>query len=562
MVFWSKPAFILILTLLSSCATQVPQRAPAGIVDSCMSAIQNFFREGAGAPDPKIKVASDADRAYVKKQHQDSTFTVGRNIGNYYALIDSQLNKRIRLKSTLESLIKKDDAHWLDAGGGLGYATENITNIRGSKIKSTLVSVETPATNLGQRRKVIKGKFIEDIDDELIPKSDLITDVYGPMAYSSRPDLVLMKYIKNLKPEGSAFIHLGDELDKFGEYHKILTKKGEVISLTDWIKGIPGLKVEVGSSRLFEGDSMVYKGEKGRTLMFKLSKKAEQIKIPELERISFQEGSSMRGFVVPRMIFKEIDYRSSDAFPTQNFWDNSLHRLMALFRRGKNDHDFLKNLESLDQKSWAHFANEKLNFADAKSIPLSQGYYSESSNKKIVERMLKLSQKNISPSHSEPSELTGSKVKLITDLNGSFTQSNTPSENLKSYLQALSDEGTILINLGPENQGLGGAKIIHSNGSFDVLRNWFKQIKGVTVDIISTKETRVVTKKTLNLPATTINVNYNGPLYDFSSTEIIFNEYVVIKMKNKDAIEVPELRFLGKAASNENGIEQPLYERP
>lgn len=562
MVFRIKPALFLFIALLHSCATQVPQRAPAGIVDSCMSAIQNFFREGAGTPDPKVKVASDADRAYVKKQHQDSTFTVGRNIGNYYALIDSQLNKKIRLKATLESLIKKEDAHWLDAGGGLGYATETISSLKGSKIKSTLVSVETPATNIGQRRKVLRGQFIEDIQDDLLPKSDLITDVYGPMAYSSRPDLVLMKYIKNLKPEGSAFIHLGDELDKFGEYHKVLTKNGEVISLTDWIKGIAGLKVEVGSSRLFEGDSMVYKGEKGRTLMLQLSKKADQIKVPELERISFQEGSSVRGFVVPRMIFKEIDYRSSDAFPTQGSWDNSLQRLMAIFRRGKNDHAFLKNLESLDQKSWAHFANQKLNFADAKSIPISQGYYSESSNKKIVERMLKLSQNNITPTHTELSELTGSKVQLITDLNGSFTQSNTPSENLKSYLQALSDKGTILINLGPENQGLGGAKIIHSNGSFDVLRHWFKQIKGVTVDVISTKETKVVTKKTLNLPATTINVNYNGPLYDFASTEIVFNEYVVIKIKNKDAIEVPELRYLGKASSNQHGIEQPLYERP
>jgi SAM-dependent methyltransferase len=549
---WALSATLL-FTFSCSSIQSVHERDPAGVFDSCKKAIAGFF----GYEGPKVeRVALDADRGYVINNHKNNNFTTGRSLEQYMVAFNRLGYASLSLKQDLEKIKMRSDGHWLDAGGGMGFATEQATKAEGTKFKTTLVSVETGAEDIldksgAVRRKVIKGKFIEDIADEEMPKSDIITDLYGPMAYSSRPDQVLRKYIDNLKQNGVAYIYLGEDLDTFGFFDQIVTRNGKLINLTEWLEAVEGLKVEVIKLDTVFSDTNIIRGEKSRVAKISLKKPSLEIHIPELERLTFQEGSSMDGFIVPRMIFKEIEKGVPPVLPENKSVKNSLRHFVTDFRTGEFEHPVLDQLSSMKSKEWAHFSNEELSWDSLQSVVIKDENYFDMSSNRLLSRFNAAAEKNLRPQLTSIFELTGKKdLKLISDHNGTFVSAASPDKTLKIYLDSLADDGKIVLNMGDENLGLSKVKILNANGSYTTLKKWLDKIPGINVSLKRSKINEQVTRK---------QILDNGSLKDFISSENAYSEVFVITIKNREQINIPALRYMGKAQVNDRGFELPIY---
>lgn len=552
-----KSNWVLSATLLFtfSCSSIQPafERDPAGVFDSCKNALADFF----GLEGPKAeRVAVDADRSYVINNHKNNNFTTGRSLGQYMLAFNRPGYASLSFKQDLEKIKMKPDGHWLDAGGGMGVATEEATRAGGAKFKTTLVSVETEAEDIldlngAFRRKVIKGKFIEDIADEEMPKSDIITDLYGPMAYSSRPDHVLRKYIDNLKQNGVAYIYLGEDLDTFGFFDQIVTRHGKLLTLTEWLEAVEGLKVEVIKFDTVFSDTNIIRGEKSRVAKISLKKSSSEIHIPELERLSFQEGGSMDGFIVPRMIFKEIEKGVPPALPVNRAVKNSLRHFVTDFRTGEFEHPVLDQLNSLTGKEWAHFSNEELSWDSLQSLVIKDENYFDMSSNRLLSRFKTAAEKNLRPELTSIFELKGkTDLKLISDHNGTFVSAASPDKVLKIYLDSLADDGKIVLNMGDENLGLSKVKILNANGSYTTLKKWLEKIPGVNVSMKRSKINEQVKRK---------QILDDGSFKDFISSENAYSEVFVITIKNREQINIPAMNYMGKAPVNDRGFELPIY---
>lgn len=547
----SKITFFLLVLLINQSAFS------ATFSDKCKSVFSRIFNDTPEVSTP-VSTASNLDRSYVLNNHKNNTFTTGRSLSQYMTAFNRFGYPVLSLKDDLLKMKLNPNAHWLDAGGGAGFATEEAI-LNDSKFKATLVSVETPAVDLLDetskdiRRKVISGKFIEDIADADLPKSDLITDLYGPMAYTSQPNKVLRKYVDNLKQDGVAYIYLGEDLDMFGKLNQIATKDGKVLSFTEWIEAIPGLKTEVVKIDSLVPDTTMIQGERSRVLKLSLTKPASEIKIPDLERLSFKEGSSSQGFVVPRMVFKEAEV--APLLPVNTSVDNSFKKVITNFRTGEFEHPLIDELENLNGGKWAHFGNEVIDWKKASEAKIVEREYYEMGTNRILSRVKNMAEKKPVPL----STLKGDQdLKLISDHNGNFLSSHTADIGLQKYLDSLSDDGTIILNLGSETTGLGVAKVIGENEIN--LRQWLANIPGISVKLKRTKETQNVVGRRLKESNTSISPSVAGGVETYDTTEVSYGMIAVIKIEDRTKIKIPKLKSLGASLKNEEGFEVPLYQ--
>jgi hypothetical protein len=79
-------------------------------------------------------------------------------------------------------------------------------------------------------------------------KQRLITD-QGFFAAATRPDLVLRTYVDSIVDNGEIVLALGNERTGVADRSRVLTRKGENLSLAEWIGTIPGLDVDAGIDR-------------------------------------------------------------------------------------------------------------------------------------------------------------------------------------------------------------------------------------------------------------------------------------------------------------------------
>ena len=98
---------------------------------------------------------------------------------------------------------------------------------------------------LYEKVSFVPGYFLEDFDLELnvlskIGKADIISDVFGVMSYTFRPDLVLQKYLNSLNSNGKIYILAFDTT--LGNHHMVIKSDGKKVSLKNWIRSINGLK--------------------------------------------------------------------------------------------------------------------------------------------------------------------------------------------------------------------------------------------------------------------------------------------------------------------------------
>lgn len=169
------------------------------------------------------------------------------------------------------------EAHWVDAGAGratalTGAVSENFASVKVRKL--TAIGLKKPVGTVesvpGAEFKYLEGRYLEDIPASEIGAADLVTDLYGPFAYSAAPDQILRKYMEILKKDGIAYIFLRTDAT---------TVNSQADGLGKYLNSIVGAKVEW----LPERDV----GVRG----FKLKKISNEFEVPSLKLERFEAGT-------------------------------------------------------------------------------------------------------------------------------------------------------------------------------------------------------------------------------------------------------------------------------
>jgi hypothetical protein len=117
-----------------------------------------------------------------------------------------------------------------------------------------------------------EGRLFEDIPLEELPKTKLITDYYGVMSYSQRPDLVLRRYFELLQTGGEIYL--------FGLQRTKVQQGEKEISFYEFIKSIEG--VELKELERDENMNVV-------SVKLGLNNNAVKPSVPELELSFFED---------------------------------------------------------------------------------------------------------------------------------------------------------------------------------------------------------------------------------------------------------------------------------
>jgi SAM-dependent methyltransferase len=213
-----------------------------------------------------------------------NAFNVTRPLGYYANRLSEDFVKE------LQKLNGK--SHWIDGGSGEGVAIEhyhqlgknaNASSYTGGEAKAALDAIGKTAPgdrafvtgityhmvrnvrpHYNNRLRHLVGRLMEDIPNKEIGRADLISDVYGVFAYTNRLDQAMAKYLTALKPNGSLYIHWGARMNETK-----ITEKGKAdVAVLDWLKSIPGIRVE----------------EKG--IAIRITKTGQPITIPTLAFVS------------------------------------------------------------------------------------------------------------------------------------------------------------------------------------------------------------------------------------------------------------------------------------
>ncbi len=440
--------------------------------------------------------------------------------------------------------------NWLDAGSGTSSAPSAVM-ARGAaglvrpeyssgkfyyqegepadNLSVTLVDLDSPVRS-DDRTTVLSGRKIENIPDSELGKSDLITDIHGPLAYSNRPDQVLAKYVAALKDEGKMFVSMGSNQDisgsLFGETNAIIGRDGVSRNFIEWLQAIPGLRVKVHQIS-------------GKTVTSPVRAKAleiekvpgQAVQIPELEDVPvFLEPGGP-----PRLVLKE---KSSNPFGVEarGIQDAREATRIAIQQATSNDTtDGLlakfkpaglgAALKRVSDGQWAHLSKVSPEVERAISSPepddrikLRGNLSSKSPVGSVVE----------SPSGLKPDK----SLKLISD-DGPLSWGYRPDLTLKSYLDALADDGEILINLGSRARGQGLRTSVYSQAGEEFkLDRWLRRANGLDVKI---------------------HVNWEQLPEDDKRV-------ARIRIKDRAQIEIPELQVLGAQAPIDDGTQSVLLQ--
>lgn len=162
------------------------------------------------------------------KKIQRNRFQTGRTLNDYIANLDPGF------KADLDALQFEDQ--WVDAGagdanaaqeylnnGGLGHVTALAAAIP-RHVKSAILRFSKQNT---QKFRYLEGRLIEETPASWVGRSRLITDVWGPLAYSSNPIAVLQKYLEFLEPGGKIYAFNGSR--------GWMTIGGKRIIFNDWL---------------------------------------------------------------------------------------------------------------------------------------------------------------------------------------------------------------------------------------------------------------------------------------------------------------------------------------
>lgn len=240
------------------------------------------------------------------------SFNEGRGLSDYFSLFKG-------LDYALAHL--PEGSRWFDGGSGSAkffydyiqkikhgekfqdyYGDRNFPNI---EMYATGVSEPVDPTYIERLKQELNsnnfhplyGDYIENLNTSNLPKVDLITDLYGALSYTERPDLLLKKYLELLKPGGKIFTILKGTINGttpdaplyfFFESLLLRNSEGRKISTLEWFESIKGMK------RVNKIDSQMVR--KNNVINLTFERTNDEIVVPELELINFNHGKPPHRF--------------------------------------------------------------------------------------------------------------------------------------------------------------------------------------------------------------------------------------------------------------------------
>jgi hypothetical protein len=483
--------------------------------------------------DAGIAQAAPEVRQNLNKYEQ--IFTRTRGLGGY------QLALGPLFKATL-TRVQDTGGHWLDAGAGDAVAvTEFLKSKKSERARASVISLESQAKP-SQQLQVHVGRFIEEIPSDEISKSDVITDVFGPLAYSGHPHLILRKYFESLKKNGEIFVFLGVRDEIYGKSNRVVTADGQYLSLVEWLQHLPGVRTELFVERKDDDGTSIDKWSLRITRDF-----SSELKIPDVELIDFEPGAP------PRMVFTETDSKFSTldqkALEIKNKVlkniDSALEKIsftqfMDSFRDGEISHPLASSIKRLKpNETWVNISEFGQNIQE----DLKKKTY-DSSNTHIFwglsQKWIRFCINRINPQKFLYSNLKSSetidrvkRVGLITDFYGDFVSSVEPDKTLQKYLDSMTENGVLYIYLGKEYTGFGASsEVLTKSGQRLNIRGWLMSIDGIKVDL------------------------YRGG-YAYTGGEWTFVKIVKTK---RTAPQVPRLKFRGSEPVNELEMPRMIFQ--
>lgn len=258
------------------------------------------------AKDPKIKRAltaisektKSAATAFGQWLHRTQQMERSRNLTQTYGLLPS-LHKDLHSGRKIQKIGT--------LGSGKGIAAEDLANLGYDVTAIEIAGVSHTAT-----KTTAKGGKITRINGEDAAKTtklekgsyDVFFDTHGANAYTDRPDLVMQKIVDALKTDGKYHLFGGGGADNWALNNKVILEDGKVVSYIDWLKTIPGIKVEVEFSKgkLSEIGELISDPIQGSRMV--ITKTDPNAKIPELENLFREKITSNDTHIVPAQTFK------------------------------------------------------------------------------------------------------------------------------------------------------------------------------------------------------------------------------------------------------------------
>jgi hypothetical protein len=219
----------------------------------------------------QIIIESSGRKSSDHERESDTHFIVDRGREKY------EYGFGYFFKAHFESL-NKDDVIF-NAGSGDEHLADSLVSPNSPKyVGVTYARIERPESYfknfLKSKFKFFVGRFFESISNtEFLKfgKFKIITDYFGIMSYSERPDLVLQRYLQMLDPDGSIYILQGNRF--------YLNNQPDFMG---WLENINGIDVTVLQTP--EGYS------------YMIRKTGDPIEIPRLRLDKTRPGSPPRRF--------------------------------------------------------------------------------------------------------------------------------------------------------------------------------------------------------------------------------------------------------------------------
>lgn len=476
------------------------------------SVIGRLRPPGASNPGSSAFAASKA-AAPLGAPAQDALELGRRNIQETFALqtrdrgTPAYVKALASLPSVLSELADKPGAHWMDSGAGYaGWAARGFLEYGPSAFQApefkngaTIEPVKLPPKTLtvtlldldcqvasSDRVKVLSGRFVEQISPAELPKCDLITDVEGPFSYSVRPDLVLARYVEALKDDGRLLLGLGStvNLSMPGRDSRIIGADGEVRTYVEWLQSIKGIEVIPHQVTSADPD------DHWQSLSVEVRRvPGAQVEIPALATYSFQGGGPPRMTLIEQAgslstkpeTCAAIEAASRQALAVAGA-KLSAGEVLDLFRSGPFDNPVHAALSQ--GGSWRHVGA----LAAEVAAEFGHGKLEASVRYPVASRLSALVSGSSAPlsfgAVGSVSELSGAKdLTLITD-QGELAASARPDLVLRAYLDAIANDGEILVAFGSNGAGTGARSRIMTRKSEDAsLPEWLAAIPGLKVDI-------------------------------------------------------------------------------
>jgi len=176
----------------------------------------------------------------------------------------------------------RSDQHWIDMGAGRALpAYDYLKSFKSVKAAADVTAVAWKINRIfglrsfGGKLESHEGAF-ELMDTSAWKKADLITDLYGILAYTKDLHTSLQKMVDLLNVNGELyFTHI--------HFENSVRVNGKPVSIQEFLSSIPGLKVEGQYSEL------------------KVTKLVEHVQIPQLVLEAFIE------YAPPRRVFRVVE---------------------------------------------------------------------------------------------------------------------------------------------------------------------------------------------------------------------------------------------------------------